>query len=373
MLLLLPEEHAGLLDLAGGVRLTRLAYAHYAERAALGLPRTRTTTPDGFNMSVHQGVEPSMNAAGVAVRAEQIELLPDGYQLYRGRSRPVFTLMDTQTAELLMVALGELRPRGYEDVDAIAGFQSVCAQAAGTDALSRPGAGRVGVIGFGDYVRLHLAAFAAARPISEVWLHDPRHAAASAEREEFADRLSTEHDVPVRFVDETKELVQASEILLVCANSNEPVFDGTDLQPGTHVSFMTDTSEKLTATGPVQRLGRQLDDETVRRAALIVTPSKVQEERDRSASLRLPAERGVFSWDKVHELHEFFGASSTGRPARADSDISVLHNSAGWGVTMGAFLSATYEAACRSGAGTELSQVGGLEPLYQRPPSGFPS
>jgi len=361
ILLLRPEDHAGLLTLREGVELMRRAFEEFCRSpVTLSNPRTRTNTPEGFRMTVHQGVTPSMGGACVHARGEKLSVQASGHQRYPSRGRPVFVLFDPHTAELLMVMIGEPRPRGFEAIQAIAGFQTACAAIAGTELLARPDARRVGVLGSGGQAKLHLAALAAVRPVSEAVVYSPT----PEHREAFAREMTAALGFAVRAVSSTQEAVKFAEILLVCTNSNVPVLDGRDLQPGTHVTSIVHSNKEMLRAGLVTRMRQEIDDETLRRAVLVVTSNKAQEELDQPEVLYGAAQRGVIRWDAVADLRDLFNGRVSVAEAHRAGGITFFKNAAAWGIGAGAFMRAIYDRARERGLGVDLESVPGFEPAY---------
>lgn len=361
VLILRPQDHRGLLTIEEGVRLMRAGFDEYARSpVTLSNPRTRTNTPEGLRMTVHQGVTPSLGAACTTGRSEVVRILSDGIQKYPGRGRPVFTLFDSRTAELLMVMIGEPRPRGFEELNAMAGFQTACAAAVGTDIVARPDARRVGVLGSGGQASLHLAALASLRSIPEAMVYSPTR----SHREGFASTMEELLGFPVKAVDRTEDAIHFAEILLVCTNSNVPVLDGSHLSPGTHITSIVHSNKELLRAGLVQKMRQEIDDETLRRARLVVTTSKVQEELDMPEVLWGAAERGVIRWGDVVETSDLLTGRVPPHPTWQAGGITFLHNPAGWGIGVAAFIRGFYDRARDLGRGMLLQDVEGFEPVY---------
>lgn len=361
VLILRPEDHAGLLTIEDGVRLMRVGFEEFARSpVVLSNPRTRTNTPEGLRMTVHQGVTPSMRAAVTTGRSELVQIQQDGLQRYPRRGRPVFILFDSVNAELLMLMIGEPRPRGFEQFNAIAGFQTACAAAVATDIVARPDALRVGVLGSGGQASLHLAALASLRSIPEAVVYSPTR----AHREAFATTMEELVGFPIRAVDQTVDAVKFAEILLVCTNSNEPVLDGRDLNPGAHVTSIVHSNKELLRAGLVPKMRQEIDDETLRRSQLVVTTNKLQEELDMPEVLHGAAERGVIRWESVIETSDLLTGHTSAAPAWEAGGITFLHNPAGWGIGVAAFIRGFYDRARERGRGLALDDVAGLEPVY---------
>lgn len=282
----------------------------------------------------------------------------DGQQRYVGRGRPVFSLFDTETANLLMVMIGEPKPEGYADVHGMGGFHTGCCAAYATDLMARPTASRVGVLGSGGQARFHLEALAAARPLKEVVVYSPTQ----AHREAFARTMSDRLGIPVRAVSSTEAVLEASEILLICTNSNVPVLDGAKLRPGTHVTSIVHSNKEMLQSGLLKKMRQEIDDTTLSRSRLIVTTSREQEELDQPEVLYGAAQRGVIAWENVKTVADLI-LGNVQLPDDPDA-ITFLHNPGGWGIGAGAFFRAFYDRAREKGVGIPIPDVDGSEVIY---------
>ncbi|TAN20735.1 MAG: ornithine cyclodeaminase family protein [Actinomycetota bacterium] len=359
VLILRPNDHYGLVGFSDGIECMRKAFEENAtSRVRLNNPRTRMNTEAGFRMTVHQGITPSLHGATTSARGERVEIGDGGKQRYIGRGRPVFSVFDTETADLLMVMLGEPKPADYEDVHGMGGFHTACCAAYATDLMARKSATRVGVLGSGGQAQFHLGALAAARQLSEAVVYSPT----VANRESFAETMTRRLGIPVTAVASTEEVIEVSEILLVCTNSNVPVLDGALLKPGTHVTSIVHSNKELLQSGLIKKMRQEIDDVTLKRSELIVTTSIEQEELDQPEVLYGAAQRGVFDWNRTATVGDLI----TGRvslPSNPEA-ITFLHNPGGWGIGAGAFFRAYYDKAVENGVGLDLQDVGGSEIIY---------
>lgn len=357
VLLLGPKDHYGLLSFSEGVNLMGEGYRAVAESPTkLSNPRTRTNTREGFRLTVHQGVVPSKNAAFASARGERVSETTE-QQKYPSRGAPVFTLFDASSAELSMVMIGEPKAPGYEDIEGIGSFQTACCAAYGTDLVAAPGASKVGVLGSGAQAILHLAALAACRQISSVSVYSPTE----SNRAEFARRMSAALGLEVRAYDNARSVVEEAEILLVCTNANVPVFDGDWLQEGAHVTSIVHSNKELLEAGLVKTMRQEIDDQTLRRSALLVTTSLVQEELDRPAVLYGAAQRSVFAWESVVEIADILSKKADLAAVHANKGITFLHNAAGWAIGGASLLAGYYDKAIALGKGLQLDEIPSLE------------
>jgi ornithine cyclodeaminase/alanine dehydrogenase-like protein (mu-crystallin family) len=360
VLILRPEDHRGLLSFAEGVKLMQTGFENFARSPVnLSNPRTRTNTPEGFRMTVHQGVTPSMRGACATARGERVQILPDGKQKYIGRGRPVFTVFDSDTADLLMVMIGEPRARGYEEYYCIAGYHTACAATVGTNLLARPDATRVGLLGSGAQAVMHLAALAETRPISEVLLYSPT----PENREKFARDMGNKLGISIKAVETTDEVVEFAEILLVCTNSNVPVLDGSKLQPGTHVTSIVHSNKEMLRAGLVTKMRQEIDDKTLQRSDLIVTANMAQEDLDQPEILHGAIQRGVIDRKNVHEMSELITGKISVDDIHRRRGITFFKNPGAWGIGAGALFRGFYDEASERGVGLSLD-IEGQELLY---------
>ncbi len=127
--------------------------------------------------------------------------------------------------------------------------------------LSRPNASTVGLFGAGVQARVQLQAVMAVRTIKRVNLMSRTQT--SAER--LAAEISEWTDAPkVNVVSHSKQVVVGADIVLCATTSATPLFDGNDLQQGTHI----------TAVGTFVPEKREVDTTTIRRADLVAVDSR---------------------------------------------------------------------------------------------------
>ena len=121
------------------------------------------------------------------------------------------------------------------------------------DLLSREDSSIVALFGAGVQARTQLEAVRCVRPVTEVRIVSPTGSS--------ADRLAAEIDgVVARRVDDSSEAIAGADIIITATSSSTPVFDGSKVSPGTHVtgvgSFTTDM--------------REVDSALIQRARVIV-------------------------------------------------------------------------------------------------------
>ncbi|MCX4386021.1 ornithine cyclodeaminase family protein [Micromonospora peucetia] len=137
-------------------------------------------------------------------------------------SAQVVVLHDGRTGAVRAVAVGE--ELGSRRTGGLGGVA--------VDALARPDAATLGVIGSGGQAWTQVWAAAAVRPLREVTVHSR----SAARREAFAARVRAELGVPARAVDSARAAVRDRDVVVLATTAVTPVLDAADLAPGTHVN-----------------------------------------------------------------------------------------------------------------------------------------
>lgn len=134
--------------------------------------------------------------------------------------------------------------------------------AVAVDAIARPDAGTLGIVGTGNQAYAQAWAIRAVRPLSAVTVYgrDPRRRAA------FAARLRDELGLPATAAGSAEAAVRDRDIVVLATSSPTPVIDAGWLAPGTSV----------TTLGPKQVGRAEFDAALADAAALLVTDSPAQ-------------------------------------------------------------------------------------------------
>lgn len=146
-----------------------------------------------------------------------------------------------------------LAPALTIDGAALTALRTAAVSALATSRLAAPAARRLVLFGAGRQARAHLEAMCAVRPIEEVVVVDAHPARAAAlvalaRREGLSARLGSPEDV------------RDADVVCTCTTSTTPVFLGALLPAGAHVN----------AIGAYRPDARELDDEVMRRARIVV-------------------------------------------------------------------------------------------------------
>ena len=132
----------------------------------------------------------------------------------------ILQLFDANTGLLLAIIEG----------GSLTAIRTAATSALATDALSRPGASRLAILGTGEQAFRHIVAMSAVRPITHVsiWGRTPAHAAALAAR----------IDLPATVADTVEAAVADADIVCTTTSATDPILHGAMVQPGTHINLV---------------------------------------------------------------------------------------------------------------------------------------
>lgn len=318
---LASEDVADLATPAEYVEVVRSAYRERGDGAP-AKPRTtlRSTDPGGM-LTGYLAILPDAGYMGGYTYAAGFG---DGDTWF------ITPLFDSASGELLALLDGA----------AMNPFKTGATGAVAVDALARPDARTLGVIGAGSQGWGQVLATATVRDFEEVLVTSR----SSASRERFVEMLAEAVSVPAYAVAATDELVGQSDVLITATTSSEPVFDDADLEPGTHV----------TAMGQYHPERREVDAATIARATYV---PDLRERVFQDAGAYLQArDAGVITDDHIHaELGDVVAGTA---PGRTSDDEITLFDSGGTAIETVAAAGMLYERARDRGLGITL----GLQP-----------
>ena len=246
------------------------------------------------------------------------------------------TAFDThQGAVLLFGDHGELL--ALVDATAITATRTAAVSGVATDALARPEASMLAILGSGSQALAHVEAMLCVRPIARIRVWG-RSAATAAE---FACTVRERFAVAVFVSDSAQAAVADADIICTTTGAQRPILEGRWVLAGTHVN----------AVGSGSPVARELDGDMLRLARVFVdrTDSALREAGD----IILAISDGVFT---AADIAGDLGAVLTGRIAgRATAEEITVFKSVGLAVEDVAAARATYDACCRLGMGQEVN------------------
>jgi alanine dehydrogenase len=206
--------------------------------------------------------------------------------------------------------------------------------------LARKDAKVMGLLGSGEQARTQVTAHVVVRPLTKIKVYSPT----KANRERFAKEMSAQTGVEVVPVNSAEEAVRGSDIVSAATNTVDPVVEGRWLEEGMHVTSL------VGGDGFLPR--KELDDEAIKRATLIIVGYKPQIFLDKQAEFHDRIERGIVKAEDLHELGDLLNGKCRSR--EDEKEITFFKNNTGMGIQFAATARKMYEKAREKGIGTEL-------------------
>lgn len=191
------------------------------------------------------------------------------------------------------------------EANALGQIRTGAASGLATDLLSRKDAAIGAVIGTGFQGETQLLAIDAVRSFREIRVYSR----SEQNRREFVSRMQPRVRAKLRAVDSAEQCARDADVICTITSSREPVLFGEWLKPGCHIN----------AAGVNWHNKREIDEECVRRAGLIVVDSLEQNKIESGDLL------GLVDWKNVHELTDVV----KGIVRRASDDRITLFKSGG--------------------------------------------
>jgi alanine dehydrogenase len=326
MLILRPEEVEGLLSMAEAVDAVENAFADWGSHPEINLTRRRLHFGDA-RLNTMPAALPSRGKIGLRIQSE-ILAVAGGVQTYPSRSPLVDVLFDSRNAApVAMILSSTHRGLTKEGIPLrTSDLMTAAISAVGTKWMSRDDAAELLLLGTGKQARNHLIATAAIRHLKRVAVFSPTR----EHREGFAEEMAAGLRLDVVPVSEVKDAIQHADIVLATTNTNVPVFSGDWLRAGTHVASIVGSNVGMVQAGVIAKKRRELDDETLERAAVIGIASRELAIQDQQGDIYDQVQAGRLSWDAIVELREIVSGRKQGRHSAAD--ITVFKNNGGQGV-----------------------------------------
>jgi ornithine cyclodeaminase len=188
----------------------------------------------------------------------------------------------------------------------VTAIRTAAASAVATDALARPNASRLALLGYGEQAATHARAISKVRALDHltVWGRSRERAG------EFAARMAAELGIPADAVGDARTAVAQADIVCTVTNAQEPVLLGEWVQPGTHLNLVGSSF-----AGPVE-----VDDDLVVRSRFIAD-SREGVLRQGAEFLRAKEAGLIGDEHIVAEIGEVLSGGVVGR--RSDDEITL--------------------------------------------------
>jgi len=313
MLLYVNEEEVGrLVDIHDAISVLEEVGKSMADQETIFLPRARLRMRNGF---LHF-MPASLEAAGYF-----------GYKSYtsfKGVARFLVFLHDNSNGELRAVIEG----------DKLGQLRTGAASGVATKYLSRKGADTLGIIGAGYQAETQLAAALAVRNVTGVKIFSRNYERA----EQFCERMQKISKVRLEPVKNVEEAA-AGDVVKTVTAATSPVLFGKMVKPGCHIN----------AVGGNMLVKRELDEEVIERADMIVIDSREQGKIECGDFLPL-MDKGKMHWEDIFEYQDLFNSRAM---RKAETDITLFKSQgiAPWDVALAKLV---YERALQHKAGRQI-------------------
>jgi alanine dehydrogenase len=318
MAILLSDKHVReLLPMEAAIVAVEDAFRHWANGAAVNVPRQRGSLP-GVTINALCAISTALDAAGVKC-----------YPIVRQD----VTVSSSSTMLVYRISTGALA--GVMEATTLGQIRTGAASGVATKYLARPESRIMTMFGSGWQAETQLEAIARVLPKLErvnVISRSPERA------QDFCRKMKTQVDLELVASPDPKAAVQAADLVTTITGSAVPVFDGQWLSPGVHVN----------AAGSNFANKRELDATAVGRAARIVADDVALA---RLESGDLLAAEAVFDWSAVVPLSDIVAGRAAGRTSR---DEITLFESHGLGLEDLAAACRVLELARERGVGMEI-------------------
>lgn len=170
------------------------------------------------------GIMPGALAEGGMFGAKLIGVYPGNFAKGLQSHQGVVVLFEGETGAPVCIAhAGE-----------ITAIRTAAASAVATDALARPEASRMAILGYGEQAGTHAHAISHVRKLEAltVWGRDPERA------QGFATATEAKLGIPVSVAASVREAVTDADIVTTVTNAREPILQGAWIAPGTHLNLV---------------------------------------------------------------------------------------------------------------------------------------
>src|SRR6266542_2208990 len=323
VLVLNNDQMENLLPMFEEIDAIEQAFRELGEGKAMNAPRARLRTPwkeEGgqYYFNNIMGLVPGVKSMALRIDSsfsKEVLVAGSKRRVYPGDFIGLVMLFDMDTCALLAIM----------DDHYISTMRVGATSAVASKYLARKDAKVMGLLGSGEQAKTQLTAHAVVRPLTKVKVYSPT----KDNRERFAREMSRE---------------TGSEIVSAATNTVDPVVEGRWLEDGMHVTSL------VGGDGFLPR--KELDDEAIRRANLIVVGYKPQIFLDKQAEFHDRIERGIVKPEDLHELGELLNGKCRSR--KDNKEITFFKNNTGMGIQFAATARKMYEKAKGKGIGTEL-------------------
>ncbi len=297
VLILNEREVRELLDMERCVPLMREALATLARGDAVQPLRTMTKLPDGSGIL---GLMPGYLGEPRSFGLKAVTVMPGNHG----------TGYDSHQGVVMLFGVERGEPLAILDASSITEIRTAAASAAATDALARPDAGDLAILGSGAQARSHLRAMAAVRELRRVRVWSRSHAAAERFAREMGAAGGTAGGPAIEVCSLAEDAVRGADLVCTVTAARDPVLMGRWISPGAHVN----------AVGACFPAARELDTEAVARSRFFT--DRRESCLAEAGDFRIPRLEGAIGDDHLlGEIGDVYLGRIPGRTGPADVTV----------------------------------------------------
>ena len=341
VLVLRNDDVRGLLPMEEAIEVVEEAFADLGHNNAQVINRRRIHIPlpddeqrRWFFMNVIPGAVPCQNVAAVRLNVRHVT-----FPFVGGEKRKQY--VGGMTGLVLVWEMDSRKLLGIVQDEPISPLRVGATSGVAAKYLVRPDVETAGLIGAGQQAVGQITALLTVRPsIKTVKINSIR----PESREKFAQWVGQKFGVHAIAVATAEEAVRDSDVVFTATTATDPFIKGEWLKEGVHVTGMIGA--------PYWDARRELDDEVMQVADIVVVNSISQIKQDLQPEIMKPIRKDMLSWDYVTELSDLCIGKFPGR--MGNSQITVHSNNVGMGIQFAAVCKRVIEKARAQNIGTEL-------------------
>lgn len=227
-------------------------------------------------------------------------------------------------------------PLAMVEGSSLTAIRTAAASAMATDALANPQAQNLGIMGYGEQARRHIAAMLAVRSPETIRIWGR----ASAKAEALAETVQQQYGCKAQAVADAETLVRSCDLICTTTSAPNPFVKGEWLQPGTHVNLVgAAVASSAEVDGEAVRRSRYFTD--YRPAAMAAAGELIDAITD-----------GIVAED--HIVAEIGEVTSGAKPGRRSPDEITIYKSLGVAAQDLAAAHLLYRLSQEQGFGTEI-------------------
>ncbi len=323
-LLLTRDDVLRVLDMRECMNAVEKAFAELASGTAVLPLRIGITPPDGLSLYM-----PAYLKQMGALACKVVTVYKNNPKLHNlPTTIGKVLLQNPETGEVICIMDG-----GY-----LTAVRTGAASGVATKYLARKDKGQIaGIFGAGVQARTQLWAVSMARELSKAYVYDVSVDAVKSFVKDMGAKLKLE----IVAADSPEQMLAEADILCTATSSATPVFDGSQVRPGTHINGVGSHSPNA----------RELDTTIVHRSRVIAdSPEACLKE---AGDIMIALQEGLITTSHIQaDLGEVVLGRKQGR---TNVEEITLFKSNGLAILDAATAKLVYDAAKNAGAGKEVT------------------